>query len=123
VRSHEARLTDFRYESINTVQKPHAKVAGQLGGTSLSSLPPTTNQDQNPYLTSHPANLKSTTDISAIPDPAHSSIDDDDIQGLAGSVGAKDKSGVGNGGDEVGAKERREQGYGGERDMRRDVGA
>jgi len=92
-----------QYESIATVNKPHAKEAGQLGDPAQQTRDMATEQT---------------------PDNTHGG------SGTSSAVRAGGKTGSSSGGareleEEEGeaAKTRRKQGYGGEADMRRDVGA
>ncbi|KAF2199353.1 hypothetical protein GQ43DRAFT_464896 [Delitschia confertaspora ATCC 74209] len=93
-----------QYESINTTLKPHAKESGQLGATQIPTKSPTHLGSNNPYNPENP-NAPSAEQVTGQ------------------TTGSKGEAGAAEDEDEDAVKQRRVQGYGGETDMRRDVGA
>jgi hypothetical protein len=142
-----------QYEGVHTFVEPHAKQTGQLGGAFLVSLPlsPNTRPRLFVYVLYYyhwpfPA-LDPSTHTST--EPPKAPVDEPNTQGVTkadkirygqsiqeGGMGGKTTSSTGeaNGGgfggtkkmeeeDDSFSKERREQGYGGGKDMDRNIGA
>jgi len=103
-----------QYESINTVNKPHASEPGQLGAASQDPSPQPRTDSKQEESKRFGETLSERGGVSGFTDPAHNAG-----EAHAEGEGAEDSE------REAGTKARqarREQGYGGKRDMDRTLG-